>query len=286
MIALYWNVRGFGNSDTKIALKNFYLSHKPTFIFLAEPMISFSHVPSWYWHGIGVNKCCLNNRGPRLPNLWALWNDEVPVVVIFNSDQCIALEVTWQNSSVFIAVIYANTSYLYRRLLWADLTHLQGCFLGPWLFIGDFNAVMGAHEKRGRWPPTTASCSDFGSWSNANLLTHLPSSGPLITWSNGRMGSAYVALRLDRSICNEEWLAFWRVTSCCTLIRHQSDHHPLLLSADVASVKYAIPFKFYKAWSSHVDCRKLVLENWAKNVRGVGMVRLQGKLQNLKMVFK
>ena len=141
--------------------------------------------------------------------------------VIFGSNQCIALEVTWQQSTVFIPAVYASISYLNRRQLWADLTHLQGCFQGPWLFIGDFNAVMGAHEKRGRWPPSTVSCLDFGSWSNANLLTHLPTSGPLLTWTNGRFGTVNVALRLDRSICNEEWLAFWHVTCCCALVRHQ-----------------------------------------------------------------
>ena len=139
-------------------------------------MITFSHVPSWYWHSIGVSKSCLNDRGPLLPNLWALWGDGVHTIVIFGSNQCIALEVTWQQSTVYIAAVYTCTSYLNCRQLWADLTHLQGCFQGPWWFIGDFNAVMGAHEKRGRWPPFTVSCLDFGSWSNANLLTHLPTS--------------------------------------------------------------------------------------------------------------
>jgi len=122
MIMLYWNVRGFGNSDTKVALKNLYLSYKPLFIFWVEPMISFSHVPSWYWHNIGVTKSCLNNRGHLLPNLWALLGDEVQAIVIFGSDQCIALEVTCQQSSVYIAAVYANTSYLNRWQLWADLT--------------------------------------------------------------------------------------------------------------------------------------------------------------------
>ena len=63
MIVMYWNVRGFGNSDTKVALKNLVC------IFLVEPMISFSLVPSWYWHGIGVTKSCLNDRGHLLPNI-------------------------------------------------------------------------------------------------------------------------------------------------------------------------------------------------------------------------
>jgi len=38
---LYWNVRGFGNLDTKIELKFFYLSLKPFIIFLAEPIVTF-----------------------------------------------------------------------------------------------------------------------------------------------------------------------------------------------------------------------------------------------------
>ncbi|GAU28991.1 hypothetical protein TSUD_391920 [Trifolium subterraneum] len=32
--------------------------------------------------------------------------------------------------------------------LWAELTDLQNRYGGPWLFIGDFNAVLGGHEKR------------------------------------------------------------------------------------------------------------------------------------------
>jgi len=42
--------------------------------------------------------------------------------VIFGSNQCIALEVTWQQSTVYIAAVYAST--LNRRQLWADLTHV------------------------------------------------------------------------------------------------------------------------------------------------------------------
>ena len=42
---LNWNVRGIGNSDTRIALKNLYLSHKPMLIFIAQPMITI-RIPS------------------------------------------------------------------------------------------------------------------------------------------------------------------------------------------------------------------------------------------------
>jgi hypothetical protein len=95
-----------------------------------------------------------------------------------------------------------------------------------------------------------------------------------------------VALRLDRAVCNEEWLDFWHGCTCSALVRHQSDHHPLLLSLIYSTVQHASPFKFFKVWTSHEDCRKLVTEAWSKGVRGQGMMRLQAKLRNVKNSFK
>jgi len=37
---------------------------------------------------------------------------------------------------------------------------------------------------------------------------HLNSQGVLYTWYNGRLSGESVALRLDRSICNDLWLDF------------------------------------------------------------------------------
>ena len=85
MNVFYWNVRSFGNADTKIAFKNFHLSHKPTIMFLAEPMIPFANVPAWYWHSIDVTKFCTNNRDDLFPNLWALWGDDTSPIIIFMS---------------------------------------------------------------------------------------------------------------------------------------------------------------------------------------------------------
>lgn len=66
----------------------------------------------------------INNRGPLLPNLWALWGSALNPIVIFISDQCIALEFSYHQTSVYIAAVYASTYYLKRRQLWADLTNL------------------------------------------------------------------------------------------------------------------------------------------------------------------
>ena len=196
MNILYWNIRGICNSETRTALKNLYSTHKPMLIFIAEPKIDFVNIPVWYWPTIGVTKYCINNRGSLLPNLWALWGNDVIAMVIFVFDQCIDLEISCYQSTVYIAAVYASTYYIGRRQLWADLTHLEGCFQGSWLFLGDFNAVLGAHEKRGRRPPPSLSCEDFLNWTNANILNHLPTLGSFFTWTNGRFGTENIALRL------------------------------------------------------------------------------------------
>jgi len=201
-----------------------------------------------------------------LPNLWAIWGNDLLATVIFVSDQCIALEISCYQSTVYIAAVYASTYYLRRRQLWADLTHLQGCFQGPWLFIGNFNAILGAHEMRDRRPPPSLSCKDLLNWINANILNHLPTLGSFFTWTNGRFSIENVALRLDRAVCNEDWINFWQNSSCSALLRHQSDHNPLLLSVIFYSVKHATPFKKFKVWTSHGDCRQLVLDSWSKGV--------------------
>ena len=161
-----------------------------------------------------MSKYCINNRGPLLPNLWALKGNDFLATIIFVSDQSIALEISCDQSIVYIAAIYASTYYVKRRQFWTDLTHLQGCFQGPWLY------------KR----PPPLSCEDFLNWKNANVLNHLPTLGPFYTWTNGRFGNDNVALRLDRAVCNEEWINFWRNSTCSALVHHQSDHNPILLS--------------------------------------------------------
>ncbi|KEH17749.1 endonuclease/exonuclease/phosphatase family protein [Medicago truncatula] len=207
-------------------------------------MIDVSRISDLYWRSIGVANFCVNNRGSALPNLWALWGNTISPSVIFVSSQCIILELSIDNNNVYVAAVYASTNYLTRRDLWADLTLEIGRHTGPWLFLGNFNAILGAHEKRGRRPPPPLSCMDFLHWSNANLLSHLPSFDSFFTWSNGRLGLENVALRLDRAICNIDWLNLWQRTTCTSLVRHHSDHHPILLSVDKANNGQAVPFKF------------------------------------------
>lgn len=68
--------------------------------------------------------------------------------VLLSTSQFLAISVTLDNKVVNVCDVYAHTSYIQRRSLWSDALDVISAFLGPWCFIGDFNAVVGANECR------------------------------------------------------------------------------------------------------------------------------------------
>jgi len=45
---IYWNIRGIGNIETRMRLFQMLSSHKPDFLFIVEPLVAYTYVPSWY----------------------------------------------------------------------------------------------------------------------------------------------------------------------------------------------------------------------------------------------
>jgi hypothetical protein len=114
--------------------------------------------------------------------------------VIQLSEQHVALSFTFEHKTCYIASVYASSSHVVRRRLWDELSLLFSNFIGPWCVLGDFNAVLGAHEIFGRCPPNKTSCDEFSNWTNHKQLIHLYTIGNHFTWANARGGSAYAAL--------------------------------------------------------------------------------------------
>lgn len=198
------------------------------------------------------------------------------------SKQQVAFSVLHENQNIYVSAIYASTAYLQRRLLWAELLNLQQSYIGPWCFVGDFNAVLGAHESRGGHLPLRISCEDFQDWTDTGNLTHVLTRGAEFTWANGRRGASLTEKRLDRAVCNDSWLHYWDHFTCCTLTRSNSDHHPILLSTCKGPRSFPSHFKFQSMWNEHPDCHRLVSEVWKTPVVGCSMYVLSQKLKILK----
>lgn len=152
--------------------------------------------------------------------------------------------------------------------------------------IGDYNALLGAHEHRDRGIPNQLSCGDFRDWTDECNLIHLTTKGAFFTWSNGRKGVALTERRLDRVCCNDDWLSSWSEVSRCTLNRSQSGHFPILMTLKKNAISHASSFKFMKMWAEHDDCFNLIATSWNTSVSGYPMFILSQKLKTLKNALK
>ena len=74
--------------------------------------------------------------------------------------------------------------------LWSDLFSLSVNFSHAWCAIGDFNALLGEHEKT-RCVPAPGPCREFRRFINDCLLSDIPTRGAFYTWYNRRSGSNF-----------------------------------------------------------------------------------------------
>ena len=118
----------------------------------------------------------------------------------------------------------------------------------------------------------------FQDWTDAHNLLHLPTRGAHYTWSNGRRGRRHTQRRLDRSICNQEWLDLCGTTSCSAIIKNRSDHYPLLLEFKTFEGSLSSNFKFLQMWAKHENCRDFIAACWQERVVGCPMLLLKDNL--------
>jgi hypothetical protein len=186
MKSLYWNTRGLANSPTRLALKKLINQHKPDFVFISEPWMSFDDFPSRWLVNLNLKLFAMNTRPNLLPNLWCFCKLSINPIVLASDDQQVSFSFCENNETLAMSAVYASTNYISRRNLWNALTSLQAQHDLPWSFIGDFNVIMGAHEHRGRFNPARLPIEEFQAWSESFNLIHLPTRGADFTWNNGR----------------------------------------------------------------------------------------------------
>lgn len=227
-----------------------------------------------------------NNRQNNTPNLWCFCAKNLNPTIITLDSQHVTFTFVHNNQPFCISAIYASTNYITRRNLWLSLEHIHNNLNIPWCAIGDFNSILGSHEHRGALPPARAPMNEFYSWSDTNNFVHLPGRGIQFTRSNRRSVQRSTERRLDRAICNQDWLDVCSTINISTLVNHKSDHFPLLLEFENSNICFRSQFKFMQMWTHHDDCKRLIQETWNTNFVGCPMFILNQKLKLLKQKLK
>lgn len=193
-------------------------------------MINISSVSDAFWKSLNLQFICRSNNGLSVSKMWVLVSTNIGTLsVISCSEQQITIQSMMDNTQFSISFVYASTSYIRRRELWAELSCINDDLQGPWLVVGDFNATLGAHEQIGGCLPIRASCFDFQNMIDNCHLLHLPSRGLEFSWSSSWTSRGLIQRKLDRALCNIDWSNNWN-SHYQILPRTSSDHSPLVIS--------------------------------------------------------
>ncbi|KAL8495044.1 hypothetical protein ACS0TY_019266 [Phlomoides rotata] len=200
--------------------------------------------------------------------------------VIGSSEQVILVQAQLNLLDCTLGFIHADCDYVGRRALWQYIADLQCNNL---CLIGDFNAVLGAHERHSSHAPNGISCADFRGFIERELLFEVEAVGAAYTWSSRRSSLGLIASKLDRVLAHEGFIDHWNSVSATVLARTASDHHPLLLQCDMGLSHTPRPFKFQSSWTLDSRFPELVQSSWNSPLRASNPISLVvGKLKRLK----
>ncbi|XP_024041873.1 uncharacterized protein LOC127898857 [Citrus sinensis] len=192
--------------------------------------------------------------------IWLLWRSSIEVEVLINHRQFIHFKICRNNVFVsWVTAVYASPNPMLRRQLWCHMENLAPLIQEPWLIGGDFNSILYASEKQGGVARNSGVCNLFRKWFDGHQLFDLKFKGPRFTWSRGLLFK-----RLDRALCNSEWLLKYMNNSVIHLPKIASDHRPVLVrfERDMAGHQRTRPFRFLAAWLTHEHFNNFVKRMW------------------------
>lgn len=285
MNVLFWNIRGIGNSPSQNMLRKHCITSHPQWLAIAEPKVPFDSIHSSYWNSLGYRLAGFHTSSGFLPNIWVLEHSSLDTsTMIFSSSQMIVIQVVFLHHTFLIAFIHADNDYIRRRVLWNDIQSLPSL---PLLLVGDFNSVLGAHERSNGSSPARIEIQEFTDFINNGNLLEPASSGCFFTWSNHHFTHGYMESRIDRVLATNSFMDIWEAVSYHVGIRNCSDHSPLLVSCSSGHLRLPRPFRFQNMWLSHKAFEEVVRASWTAPLSASGACAVvMGKLKRLKCCLR
>lgn len=246
------------------AFKELVRMHKPDLVALFEPRISGSSADEVCKKTGFANWIRVEASGFS-GGIWVLWNNSINIHIVRTDPQFVLMQVHDRVGDPFwLAAVYASPNRTLRRILWKEMNAPLLGVMGPWAVVGDFNATMFMDERSSINGQSKEGCREFHDWFQREGLVDMGFTGQMFTWSRGNEASTFNGARLDRGLCNIDWLEKFKGFEVCILPRTSSDHSPLLLRTDQSQPRQNIEhgFKFKASWLGQQDFLSLIRARW------------------------
>ncbi|XP_039033069.1 uncharacterized protein LOC120168854 [Hibiscus syriacus] len=251
-----WNVQGCGNPRFLLAARHFLRENKPDHVGILEQRVSGlradSIIAALGFHRSHRVKAIGNSGG-----IWLCWNSSVEITILYSHFQFIHCQVSFPNSSFFLAsIVYGTPKAAKRRSLWSGLRYITRNITSSWIILGDFNATLSSSDRMGC--ASLKHNKDFQDFLWDLSLRDKGFHGPNYTWSRST-----AQVRLDCCLCNSYWDECFPKSSILHLLRMRSDHRPIFLQVEGTEKNLSkAHLRNFSGWLSHDDFTRMVCDNW------------------------
>ncbi|GKV22035.1 hypothetical protein SLEP1_g31939 [Rubroshorea leprosula] len=278
--------RGLGGSLKKNEVRRLVQEEKPDFLFLQETKLEKVDVGicRQLWNSDEVDWVAKGSSGAS-GGLLCTWDSRRFVKrEDFSGDGLVGLVEEWgANKRQYSLInVYGPNDRQKKASLWEELRKMVTDKEGCWLIVGDFNAVRGPEERRGR-TGESPDMKDFDEFIVTTDLVDVKLSNKSYTWykPDGTTRS-----RLDRFLLSTEMSNMEGEWIQQGLPRNISDHCAIVLKSRTTDWGPR-PFRVLDAWQQHPDFKKFVEDKWREmEVEGYAGYKCQQKLKLLKGFLK
>ncbi|KAG5629705.1 hypothetical protein H5410_001422 [Solanum commersonii] len=167
------------------------------------------------------------------------------------------------------------------KSLWSELENIATNMSGPWLTMGDFNAVLHPDDRVNGQPVHDSETRDFKDFLINTGLCELKTIGRDFTWTNGHIFS-----KIDKGLANSDWMSNMNQLEIEVKDPGCSDHSPLVIDFIEPLNRRSRPFKFMNHFATHQEFIPMVEKGWSKPVSGCKIKQVWVKLKHVKPEMK
>ncbi|XP_075105118.1 uncharacterized protein LOC142179327 [Nicotiana tabacum] len=176
-----------------------------------------------------------------------------------------------------MTAIYDLHTIEHRKAMWEKLEQLHNELQGPWIVMGDYNAIQSFEDRYNDNHVMEAETRDFSEFLENAGMTELKTVGREFTWTNSHIYS-----RIDKALVNARWMMNMTQLEVVLQDPFFSDHTPICVCFEHDHQPMPKPFKLFNNLAEHKEFQRLVKETWEVNMQIPAMQRIWMKLKRLK----
>ncbi|PNX73217.1 ribonuclease H [Trifolium pratense] len=264
-----WNCRGAANTSFLRYCKQYMTTWRPVMVVIVETRCDPNRLKRTF-NLLEFDGFLASDVDGYAGGIVIAWKENLFMVdLIYKTFQFMHLKVQYpEGREWFFTATYASPNEENRRILWNDLKDIADSMQSSWLLAGDFNDILGSHEKKGGAPVSLRKCNKFRERMEACNVFDIGAVGPKFTWRGPiYQGGQRIYERLDRAIGNDMWRLAFPDGYVRVLPRIDfSDHHPILICpVDAPHPVAPKQFCFESAWLLDKSYDNMLKNSWKLN---------------------